>query len=469
MDIEKEVESITNELHPEWFHINNRPQLIKDALKSILGQEPLGSQTDNVSNCFEEFWKEYSNENLARALKNFPKMESALYGLLREGSERYRDHYIHMFNNFIFGGQILTQIALKCDESQLSAFFKVEKEIGLPSVFIPYSSLKRLFFLWTLITNFHDIGIPMERINDLTRGLDNYLDYFGYNIAQFALGHHHSLEMESSKYISIMGALFTNGIRPKGGIYEIPLEANRYVYKALSDAFDKHDQGIMAAIGLFNNIEDTFFRRTDKYKLNSEEFLIYYQRVLTQDIARAALAIAIHNLKPKDYPHLFPIAFSKLPITFLFILCDEIGEFFRPEGITYSPLAKLKKWPGLGVNVFPEKSQIHIEVKFSYGEVSEADMFTILEQAAQYLEQRGSSFLLTTKKISELKEKGEKGLPEAFDELNKYFSVYWDEREKHLGSKLELKSEGEIYLNLSIEMPTQKGRSISKTYKLGVT
>jgi hypothetical protein len=421
-----------------------------------------------VSNCFEEFWREYSNENLAKVLKNFPKTESALYGLLREGSERYRDHYIHMFNNFIFGGQVLTLVASKCDRDAIGNFFKIQAESDMPICFTPYSEIKRLFFLWTLITNFHDLGVGIERVDDLIRGLNYYLSYFGYKITHFNLVHEHSLEMEAPKYLQRMASFYTNGIRPSNGIYETPSEANPYIYRALCDAFDKHDQGIMAAIGLFRNIEETFFKRDDALALKFDEFALYYERVLIQDIARAGLAIALHSLKPTDYPLLFPISFKRLPISFLFVLCDEVAEFFRPEGITYDPITKLRTWPKLHIEVFPDRNRIRIQIEISYKQMDGKATFVVLEQVAEYFEEkRLKAAPFTSKEVADLKEKGNKGLQCASDYLERYFTTYWDERERMLRSKLELGPDSEISLTLIVKMPVQPAREIQKTYLLG--
>ena len=93
-----------------WFTKSQaRRRRVQDALKAIWGVTQ-DDPVETVSLCFEDFWTKYTSPKVAAILKGFPKVEKAYYGLELDEIEgaRYRDHYIHMFNNFILGGLILS-------------------------------------------------------------------------------------------------------------------------------------------------------------------------------------------------------------------------------------------------------------------------------------------------------------------------------------------------------------------------
>ncbi|MBI5374213.1 MAG: hypothetical protein HZA77_02190 [Candidatus Schekmanbacteria bacterium] len=454
MDANEQAEAILSDLYNDWFHEGTKKELIKKALISILGQDELSKQVEHVSECFEAFWRDYSNDHLATVLKNFPKVEFALYGLLREGSGRYRDHYIHMFNNFIFGGQLLSKIIAKCDTPTLENLLKVQPEPGtIPNKFTPYSAEKRMFFIWTLITNFHDVAIPIQHFQEIINGLNKYLKHFGFKITDYNLKKDTSLELNIQKYFKNIARIFSNGVKPKDGIYEQDGQLNPYFYKALCEAYEKSDHGVLASISLFKNIEDTFFHRSDRYKLDLNEFPSYYDFILTQDIARAALDIALHNFKKKDYGQFFPFQFTMFPLAFLLVLCDEIQEFMRPEGLSYQTITKFKTWPSVYVDIINTKIDVSIEINIKNNSLTEQEIIIVLKQLIDYFEKnkRGIPFITTEDDEKDLKEATTNNNKEKGKIiLNKYFEWYWSERNNIITEKLRFSSDDPICLHLKI-------------------
>lgn len=60
----------------------------------------------------KSIWQKYDCEQVAEIYDKFVKMEEALFGLEREEKDgkRYRDHFIHMFNTFVFGLQVISSL-----------------------------------------------------------------------------------------------------------------------------------------------------------------------------------------------------------------------------------------------------------------------------------------------------------------------------------------------------------------------
>jgi hypothetical protein len=114
--------------------------------------------------------------------------------------------------------------------------------------------------------------------------------------------------------------------------------------------------------------------RSKKYRdrFGIQEFNLYTEYVLEQDIARAALAISLHSLKEdertKVYPKIYPIDFEILPLTFLLILVDELQEYLRWEGTAIKRNLKFNYHPKLEVKVSiagSNISNIQLKVLFS--------------------------------------------------------------------------------------------------------
>jgi hypothetical protein len=81
------------------------------------------------------------------------------------------------------------------------------------------------------------------------------------------------------------------------------------------------------------------------YDLSREETKKYNDYVLEQDVSRAALGIALHNIDPDKNPKIFPLKFSDFPLTCLLILFDELQEFHRPEGFFLTEVVRCSSFP----------------------------------------------------------------------------------------------------------------------------
>ena len=180
-----------NQLDGEYF--SKYETAIRPVLNAMDGGKPFDEQIELAGKCLQEFWGHYSSSQIATILQTFPRVQRALFGLEEDiaSGSRYRDHYVHMFNVFITGSIIISGIVARFSESAraplLGEVFKATNEPSDVPFESPYSAKRRLFFLWTLIATFHDVGIPVEHLGSIRSGLNRFLGYFGLTIGELNL------------------------------------------------------------------------------------------------------------------------------------------------------------------------------------------------------------------------------------------------------------------------------------------
>jgi hypothetical protein len=394
-DVFSPVSEIMNDV--EVFlgeRFKSRAKGILEALESIANPAlSYDSKVEIAGKTLQEFWKEYARAESAKVLEGFPKIQKALFGLELhpEIGERYRDHFVHMFNIFVFGARILSKI-IKMDnrDELLKRFFKTTeepKQVGDLFHKRAYTAPERLNFLWTLVSTFHDVGIPVEHLPKLQDGLNSFLGYFGLRLSEFRTERDISVDCRLDHYLNLMSSMYGDGIKLDGELYVKAANPHPYVYKALLDGYTKNDHGIISAICLFKSIEETFYRGKKEEKrldLNMKQIENYNSFVFEQDITRAALAIAIHDLDPDLCPKLFPISFKKFPLSYLLILCDELQEYFRLEGSSLAGVTPVRHFPHLDVKVKSEPLSIDISVRISYERLKEEDEKSFMDEVNSY-------------------------------------------------------------------------------------
>jgi hypothetical protein len=375
------------------------PEIMKD-IKSFLGkrfeshskgiEETLQSiessrlsydeRVEIAGTALQEFWKEYSREHIAKILEGFPKIQKALFGLELhpELGERYRDHFLHMFNIFVFGSRILSKI-VQADNNgklmkQLLKVTEEPKELGDLFDKGAYTAQERLYFLWILISTFHDVGIPIEHLPKLKAGINSFLNHFGLRLSEFRAEREVTIDCRLNFYLNLMARMYGDGIKLQKNVYAKTANPHPYVHKALLDGYNKNDHGIISAICLFKSIEETFYRgqkEKERPDLDMKQIDLYESLVFEHDITRAALAIAFHDLKPTFCPKLFPISFKKFPLSYLLIFCDELQEYFRLEGISLEGVTPINSFPFLHVKVNYNALTLEIKIRISYEKLGE--------------------------------------------------------------------------------------------------
>jgi len=393
------ADTIVSELNDDYFSDNEENDFCKSKIKTILdtllSDVGFHKQLEEVEIFLKKVWDKYHGEYISEILAKFPRIQQALFGLEEDQTTggRYRDHYVHMFNVFITGARIISQIIRQSEQNSenvdevLASVFRVESESkdNLPDSFpTPYSSVKRLFYLWAMISTFHDIGIPVEHLEKIKVGLNQYYKYFNSRIESIVMVQDNSLLEQVGEYIDHMANFHEMSICQSNGLYEKASQPNGFIKQCLLKEFALNDHGVISAICLFNSVIQPALSNNLKYDLSIEQFNKFMQNVVFHDIARAGIAISLHNIKKTKYPALFPIDPEKLPLAFLLILCDEVQESFRKEGISLEAISNLNSFPT--IEVIRENGNIRIKMMFSYESLNEEKERKIVDSYKNHLQ-----------------------------------------------------------------------------------
>jgi len=379
-------DKIIKELHEEYF--SEYSDDIKKVLECIYYPKPFDEQIEESRKSLGIFWERYYSPEISEILNSFPKIQRALFGLEEDFSSgsRYRDHYVHMFNVFITGARIISKIIDLCDnENDIEEVFKIQSEpedIPFPK---PYKKIERLFFLWVLISTFHDIGIPIEHLDKIKNGINKFIKFFGLKIDTLIPIKDHTIIEQAGYFIDNMSSFDNVSIVPINGLYKKTPNINNYLKQCLLREFSNNNHGVISAVCLFNSFIETFLvgkHSKPTYDLTKEQYDVFTEKILEQDVSRAALAIAYHNIKYDIYPKIFPVKSQSLPLTFILILCDEIQEAFRHEGINFIGLSKLNTFPVIDVKKTKGKFSITITIK--YKELDKNEENDVLKQYYNY-------------------------------------------------------------------------------------
>ncbi|OHB55083.1 MAG: hypothetical protein A2173_07970 [Planctomycetes bacterium RBG_13_44_8b] len=332
----------------------------------------------------QALWGKFDCEQVAEKFDNFVKIEQALYGLERDKEKggRYRDHFVHMFNTFIFGLRIISNLFGKVNEDEGKELFKVENE-DLVSVGLPFSSnynyKQRTFYLWMLISTFHDIAIPFQHMPKIGEGITRFVEEFGWVVSEPILTMSNFDSSQLYYYFTMLSEIYNSKLKlaEDGNRYERDLVniSKSYVAKTLGRAFDRREHGALSGFFMLKTIEEIFLLGLSKRyrdKIGLKNFDIYDEYVLQQDIARAALAISLHTLTKKKetgHPEIVPIKFDEYPLTFLLILSDELQEYHRHEGGTILGNTKFRCQPKISLSY--KKKNIDLNVAFSLNKKEE--------------------------------------------------------------------------------------------------
>lgn len=330
----------------------------------------------------QALWGKYDCEQVAEKFDNFVKIEQALYGLERDKEKggRYRDHFVHMFNTFVFGLRIISSLFGKVNEDEGKELFKVENE-DLVSERLPFSSnynyKQRTFYLWMLIATFHDIAIPFQHMPKIGEGITRFVEEFGWVVSEPILTMSNFDSSQLYHYFTMLSEIYNSKLKlsEEGKKYDRSKEANSYVAKTLGRAFDRREHGALSGFFMWKTIEEIFLLGLSKNyrdKIGLKNFDSYDQYVLQQDIARAALAISLHTLtknKETGHPEIVPIKFDEYPLTFLLILADELQEYHRHEEGTILGNTKFRCQPKISLSY--KKKNIDLKVAFSLNKEEE--------------------------------------------------------------------------------------------------
>ena len=348
-----------------------RETWMRKILKALEKKKSRDDIAITISNNLPGFFDRNKATAPAILIKEYPKIEPMLYAL----ENSYRDHYIHMFNVYLSGSRIISQIISLGgnEEKSIEDDFKLTEEVFTgplgkkPSPWQPYSAIDRIFYVWLLISTFHDLGIVVEKIDKIRDSLNEFLKNFGVQLDPFSVIYRPIVNTKVDTYFKMMARFY--GIKiptPIGCEYNIVNENDEYLRLSLLKALEEQDHGVISSITLLKVIQESFsFQATDeKYDLTIEKFHDYCESVLKNDISRAAMVIALHNLDPIKYKRLFPIDFQQNPLTFLLVLCDELEEYRRWFGTSIRPIEKLTRFPIINIKKIRNKYKLTYQMYY---------------------------------------------------------------------------------------------------------
>ncbi len=406
----------------EHLRVTTRIAAIIDLLKS--GKTSVA--TDEVIEFLATLWQEFSVTSHGEMFLDFAKIEMALYGLeLTEEGGRYRDHLIHLFNVFVTGLLIFSEMMNK-DESLAFECMKIRPEYSKMPFPIRYKSPRRLYHLWALVSTLHDIALPVEHLRKVTEGLREFYNHFDISTPELEIRFPQMSTVKAGRYFTITDRMFSSGVILENNLekpsYRLENKSSSpYFTRTMFDLFESRNHGVVASYFLFDSIERTFLRKHHekllydldvvslKYRKDSiqmpfdkskwasflklripkkswngpevarsydperEQSTIYTQYVFEQDITRASLAIALHSINSGEHPKLFPIPLSKLPITWFLILLDETQEYFRPEGLWLHSVTKFQDFPRVSVKKIRATKSFEIVMTLNFRRPSVSD------------------------------------------------------------------------------------------------
>lgn len=257
---------------------------------------------------------DFGVNNLTKYFEEFSKFEEILYGI----DEYYRDHSLHVFRVYLLGVYLVRkffkdydQLKIKNKPSIIGKIFSDEKEA-----------------IWCVIALCHDLGYPLQKLDELNKKLVKILEFFGtsnFNPLRF------SLPLEGTILDKFILKLISSRINDNLLIQHQPK-----FYAKYSKAYEKLSHGIMSCILLMKNL--VYFKETDyepdfqkgfKYikepSTNSNDFDERTLEDARQYVIRREI---LRSIASHDNEDIYHIEMNNFP--FLLIMCDEIQEWSRP-------------------------------------------------------------------------------------------------------------------------------------------
>ncbi|OGO08872.1 MAG: hypothetical protein A2Y61_06180 [Chloroflexi bacterium RBG_13_60_13] len=220
------------------------------------------AHVEKVQEFLAVLWKKYDCDDLMEVVRAYTKVEPILLDLERDEAAggRYRDHSVHSFNVFIFGLRLLSKLidALGSERAERSLKVRPERIHERIAGFRDWSYRERLFYLWTLMSTFHDIAIPLEHLGKVSDGLNEFARKFSLQIVGPTL-HRDGLYPGLDDYFRRLGAIFKGKVTPdEAGLAYDQAHDDPYVERYLRKKFEDNDHGVLSGLLLYRKVEEIF-------------------------------------------------------------------------------------------------------------------------------------------------------------------------------------------------------------------
>jgi hypothetical protein len=296
-----------------FLRINDSRETANKILKGSINDD---NYKEEIKNAVKS--NVYGIDEIVDYFNQFSDYERILYG----AENYYRDHIDHPMYVWIIGLNILLKFAQNF-KLRVSNLFKIggetSREDGLKI------SQSELGAMWTIIALTHDIGYPLEKVEQINNQVEKMLSKFGKigfskSKFQFQTQHDHMvkflLNIISSEAIKIQKSDDQNSEKEK----------NCYTHKRpkyfskFAKSWEMFDHGIVSALILMKSL--TFFIETDYSNVKNEPIGIEDAR---QFAIRAEI---LHAIAAHTTPKIYHLETNNL--SFLLILCDDLQEWSRP-------------------------------------------------------------------------------------------------------------------------------------------
>lgn len=259
----------------------------------------------SIKVALEKLWVQ-----LARKFQTFKIFEDfeAFEKVLFQSNSEYRGHYVHQFDVYLLGYYLLNRI-LKAND------LAAEK----------LNTSSNPNFTWLLAATFHDMGYPIEQIDNW---LSAFLNVFLKVDATYPIEIERILTPVFFNYLRYISEehynLTIDQIAPSG---HSPVTDWAF-HSNLETNLRKKNHGVISSLLLIHS----FFTRE---KITQSD--TWFFETFPNEVLPACHAIALHSLEGME-----KVSFAKCPYAFLLQLCDAIQDWQRSLGGTdYSELKAL--------------------------------------------------------------------------------------------------------------------------------
>lgn len=266
---------------------------------------------------------DFGVENLTDYFNEFSDFEEIIYGI----DEYYRDHSQHVFKVFFLGEYLIRKFMNGFDKVQI--LNKPFKEMIIKS--------SEMEAIWCIIALCHDLGYPLQKLDELNKKLIKILEYFGtsnFNPLRY------SLPLEGIILDKFILKIISSRINKEFRIHHQPKFFTKY-----SNAYEKLKHGMMSCILLMKNL--VYFKETD-FEVDFKEGFIYdasipdqkrsYEELQKTEEGNKIIEDArqyiirreiLRSIASHDNEDLYHINMNNF--LFLLIMCDELQEWNRPS------------------------------------------------------------------------------------------------------------------------------------------
>ncbi|KKL64916.1 hypothetical protein LCGC14_2160210, partial [marine sediment metagenome] len=277
--------------------------MLKEAMYCLRDQDP---EDPN------EFRQDFGIIDVKKYFEKFSEFEEVLYGTNRY----YRDHSLHVIRVFFLGFYLLTSLLTEKNELQIN--FESIRIFHSELVNDLTISIEEKQAIWTIIALTHDLGYPIEKIDEINDKITGLIQYYGPSgIEEFK----YRLPLQNQFLNDFVLKFISSKLTQKEVKEEYYTVIQNKYYLKFAKAFENFSHGIMSCILLMKHL--VYFKESDysHSRLNSLNNRDAIQFLIRRSILRS---IASHD--NQDIYHVHPNNFL-----FMLAFCDDLQEWDRPR------------------------------------------------------------------------------------------------------------------------------------------